>query len=141
LFILKYNFLRYLEYKKKLKCLLDKLSNISVTTDLWKNRRSEYFLSLTGHFFDSELNFHSLILAFRKFNSSHTSQKLKKFIICELKNLGILEKVISITTDNEASIKLACSEVSSTSKRYSCMAHNLNLCIKNGLRLWTKPNE
>jgi hypothetical protein len=45
---------------------------------------------------------------------------------------------VTITTDNEAAVALAGSNISQESKRISCMCHNLNLAIKNGLKIWNK---
>ena len=46
-----------------------------------------------------------------------------------------------MTTDNEATVKLACSNLSVTSERLSCSAHNLNLVVHKSFQLWTKPLE
>jgi hypothetical protein len=46
---------------------------------------------------------------------------------------------VAITTDNEAAVALAGSNISQESKRISCMCHNLNLAIKKGLKIWNKP--
>jgi hypothetical protein len=53
--------------------------------------------------------------------------------------LNVLEKVVSITTDNEASVAAAGSKIRDEISRVSCMCHNLNLVVKNGLKLWIKP--
>ena len=46
-----------------------------------------------------------------------------------------------MTTDNEATVKLACSNLSVNCKKLSCMAHNLNLVVHKSFQLWTKPLE
>ena len=43
-----------------MKNILSKVRNIAVGTDLWKNRKKEYFLALTAHFFDYNLNYRSI---------------------------------------------------------------------------------
>ena len=73
-----------------------------------------------------------MILSFRKFSISHSANNISKFIEKELNKLNILNKVEAITTDNEAAVALAGSNISEESKRISCMCHNLNLSIKNG---------
>ena len=120
------------------KCL-DKIKYISLTTDLWKNKKRRYFLTLTAHFFSKNFKFNSMILCFRKFSKSHTAQNISHFIANELNKLNILEKVVIITTDNDAAVALAASNVNKNSTRISCMLHNLNLAVKNGLKLWVKP--
>ena len=52
-----------------------------------------------------------------------------------------LIKVVPMKTDNEATVKLACSNLSVNCKRLSCLAHNLNLVVHNSFQLWTKPLE
>ena len=56
----------YLAYRKKLKEMFEKFGEISLTTDVWKNKRLSYFLSLTGHFFDENFKLFSIMVAFRK---------------------------------------------------------------------------
>jgi hypothetical protein len=49
--------------------------------------------------------------------------------------------MVAITSDNEASVKSACTTITHESVRFSCMAHNLNLIVQNGFKLWNKPNN
>ena len=80
-----------------------------------------------------------MILSFRKFKQSHTAINITNFIEDELRELNILDKIVSITTDNEASVAAAGSQINDNISRMSCMCHNLNLVVKNGLKLWIKP--
>ena len=77
-----------------------------------------------------------MVVSFRKFSVSHTSKNITEFINKELESLAILDKIISITTDNEATVVAACSKLGDKVKRISCFNHNLNLIVKNGLKLW-----
>ena len=128
--------LRYKDYIVNLKKFLQKIDKIALTSDLWKNKKLEYFLTLTGHFLTKESNFHSMVLSFRKFAKRHTANNISEFINKELLKLEIKDKIVAITTDNEASVVLACSNLGDNIKRISCMNHNLNLIVKNGLKLW-----
>jgi hypothetical protein len=124
-----------------LKRCLEKIDYISLTTDLWKNKKLEYFLTLTGHFLTMGYKFNSMILSFRKFTVRHTADNITKFNYSELNKLNIIDKIVAITrqqtiTDNEAAVASACSHLGGDIKRISCMNHNLNLVIKNGLKLW-----
>ena len=83
-----------MNFKTKLKNFLAKVDYFSVTTDMWKNRSKNYFLALTIHFFDSEMNYQSLLFAFRKFKNSHSALNIKAFIINEIGD-DLIEKVIS----------------------------------------------
>ena len=83
-----------------LKFCLEKIPSIAVTTDLWKNKKLEYFLTITGHFYTDDFQNISMILSFKKFKESHYAINISEFIKKELIKLNILDKVISITSDN-----------------------------------------
>jgi hypothetical protein len=112
--------------------ILSKQDYISLTTDLWKNKKLDYFLNLSVHFFDKKLNFNSLTMAFRKFKHSHHAPNIASFILKEINRLDCLDKVVSITTDNEATVKSACSDLTGDKRivRVSCFCHNINLAVK-----------
>ncbi len=82
-----------------------------------------------------------MVLSFRKFAKSHSVNNIATFIQKELNKLNILDKIVPITTDNEAAVALAGSKVNEGLKRISWLSHNINLAIKNGLKLWIKPSE
>lgn len=75
------------------------------------------------------------------FEKSHNSENIGKFLSKQLVKLNIEDKIVSITTDNEAAVAKACSKLGNSSVRISCMCHNLNLVVKNGLKLWIKPKK
>ena len=142
----------------KLKNIISRVNFIALTTDLWKNKKKKYFLALTTHFFDDQLNYRSVVFGFRKFGKNHSSENIKSFIrkelgeemlnkvpkcvlFCQSFIKYILKQIVSVTTDNEASIKRACSELSENVSRLSCMAHNLNLVVHRSLNLWKKPKK
>ena len=118
---------------------LEKIPHISVTTDLWKNTKLEYFLTITGHFLTNEFQYVSLVLSFKKFKSSHHAVNISEFIKKELEKLNILKKVVSITSDNEASIVRACKDIDVL--WLSCLNHILNLVVKHSFQLWKRPNK
>ena len=82
-----------------------------------------------------------MILSFRKFNKSHTAENIAIFINKEISKLDLVEKVVSITTDNEPAVVAACKKLSKEYTRISCMCHNLNLVVKNGFKLWSKAKR
>ena len=59
-----------------------------------KNRKGEYFLALTTHFFDKQLAYKSLVISFRMFPSSHHSANITEFILCELRKFDVLDKIV-----------------------------------------------
>jgi len=50
------------EFLNKLRKVLSKVDHLALTTDLWKNRKSSYFMCLTAHFFDINFSYSSLII-------------------------------------------------------------------------------
>jgi hypothetical protein len=128
---------KYTQYRKMLIQVLSDVDNISITTDMWKNRNNFYYICLTGHFCDQYFNTISTVISFRRFNGQHNSEQIKKFILNEIKKLKITEKLEAITSDSGSEIKKACSQISD---RFTCLAHNINLILKNGLKLW-KTNK
>ena len=105
---------------------------------MWKNRSGYYFLCLTAHFFDKEFNYYSLVVSFRRFHSRHLSDNIETFIKSEITKLNIQHKIRSITTDSGSDMKRAGGLITT---RLSCINHDLNLILKNGFRLWSKPNQ
>lgn len=87
--------IRYKRCKGDLHSIFENVENISLTTDLWK-KKQKYFLALTTHFFDKNLQYHSILLSFRKFSKYHDSDKLSIFLTKELG--GLLNKVCLLFT-------------------------------------------
>ena len=129
-------FFRYKVVVKKLKKLLGKAEFIALTSDLWKNKKLEYFLAITAHFFDRGLNFRSIIIIFRKFRERHVAPNISEFITKELERYLILDKCVSLTTDNEATVRRAANDLNpGIIEALSCLAHNLNLSVNDAFGL------
>jgi hypothetical protein len=60
----------------KLKNIISRVNFIALTTDLWKNKKKKYFLALTTHFFDDQLNYRSVVFGFRKFGKNHSLENI-----------------------------------------------------------------
>jgi hypothetical protein len=95
----------FIDFRQKLRNALEKVEYCAVTTDLWKNRNGANFMCFTCHFLDDNFNFHSLVISFRRFYRRYLSDNLREKIINEMKNIGILQKCLAITTDNASDIK------------------------------------
>ncbi|CAF1412013.1 unnamed protein product [Adineta steineri] len=125
---------RYQHHRHLLKIVLEKVQEIALTTDVWKNSRGTHFICLTAHFFDSKYRNISLTIGFRQLVGDHIAERLGNYILYELESLKITKKICSITTDNAANV-ICATNVSCFGIRYSCMAHNLNLVVQDGLHL------
>ena len=83
-----------------MKNILSKVANVALGSDLWKNRKKQYFLALTAHFFDDNLNYQSILYSFRKFDNYHFSADIKTFIQKELgpdlsDKVNLVEKILT----------------------------------------------
>ena len=120
---------KYSEFREKFKTSINQIKYIALTTDLWKNRKRQHFLALTGHFFNENFDYISIIFSFRHFNGRHLSTSIKPFIIKELQKLEIENsKIVASTSDNGSNVK------SALQKDFgiwcSCFCHNFNLILK-----------
>ena len=128
----------YKDYRKELKKQLIHVPNISLSCDAWKSSTRSYYFCITGHFYNDQHQLQSCILSFGHFLGSHTSVRLRRFLLNELNKLGIQQKVTSITTDNGKDVRIAVSSLGFAT-RFSCLCHDLNLTVQNGLWLHNKP--
>ena len=83
-----------------MKNILSKVANVALGSDLWKNRKKQYFLALTALFFDDNLNYQSILYSFRKFDNYHFSAYIKTFIQKELgpdlsDKVNLVEKILT----------------------------------------------
>ena len=130
----------YSWYTTRLRSVLRQVGSLALTCDLWRSSQRVHYLSLTGHFFTDDFENMSIVLSCRRIIGRHVASTIERYIQFELDRLRIRqEQIVSITTDNGSDVKKATS-ASKFGDRISCMAHNLNLVVKNGLCLWVEPN-
>lgn len=122
----------YIQHRQTLRKVLAKISDIALTTDIGKDNRNRFFISLTGHFYDSQFKLISLTFNFRLIRGRHLANRLAKFIKHEIISLNIEEKVRCIVTDNAPNVVNAIQKLG-VGVHHSCMAHNLNLVLKTTL--------
>ncbi|CAF4166579.1 unnamed protein product, partial [Rotaria sordida] len=135
--------LKELQSKYKL-LLIKEFSNIhslSITCDLWSDKRLHSYMCLTGHYISSSNQFISKILSFTSFHHRHFSSNISMIIKKELKELNIFEKTRSITTDGAANMLKAADMLGGDIKQIYCVAHRLHLVVCNGLGLWIRAKQ
>ena len=132
--------------KKTLKKLLESVSKISLTTDMWKSSHQvvEYMV-ITGHFIDAGWNLQKRVLSFVKVPAPRRGIDVADAIFKCLKTWGIENKVFSISVDNasynDSCIRCLKENISLSSKLFlggslfhvRCCAHILNLLVQDGL--------
>ncbi|XP_028796353.1 zinc finger BED domain-containing protein RICESLEEPER 2-like, partial [Neltuma alba] len=132
--------------KKQLKALLQGVSKISLTTDMWKSAHqvAEYMV-ITGHFIDAGWNLQKRVLSFVKVPAPRRGIDVADAIFKCLKAWGIENKVFSVSVDN-ASYNDSCLRALKDTLSLSsslplggslfhvrCCAHILNLLVQDGL--------
>jgi hypothetical protein len=98
---------------------LSKVPSIAVTCDFWSDKRLFSYMCLTGHFRKGN-KLVSKVLSFSWFHHRHTSKNISMIIKKELKELNILEKTRSITTDGAANMQKIGVSLPNNSKQIWC---------------------
>ena len=130
----------YKKHRQTLRSILTDVPHIALTTDIWRNSRSRYFISLTGHFYDKKLKLISITLGFRLIRGRHIAQRIAKYIKHEINFYNIHRKIRSLTSDNATNMVNGILDLG-IGTHQSCMGHNLGLMVKSiVLRLKKKKN-
>ncbi|CAF4269871.1 unnamed protein product, partial [Rotaria magnacalcarata] len=130
----------YSSYRRKLIEEFSTINHIGLTVDAWTSPSRAHFICITAHYYDKDFGLLSRVLAFRRFIGRTFAMRLREFIRNELRKLKINDKIRCITTDNGMDVKLATNN-NEFGFRISCLAHNINLTISNGLNLWNKKKN
>lgn len=99
-----------LEKQTKLKDCLANAENLSVTVDIWSDRKMRGFLGITAHWLGNReggLVLKSALLACNRFSGSHTGERICEEFeqICE--EYKIKRKLLHIICDNAANMRKA----------------------------------
>lgn len=89
--------------KEKQKALLQKLplhGKLSIALDCWTSPFNQAFMAITGYFIDQEWNYHKILLGFEPLHGMHNGGNLSSVLLEVLKEHGITNRILSITTDN-----------------------------------------
>ncbi|CAF0744375.1 unnamed protein product [Rotaria sp. Silwood1] len=120
---------------------LSKIQSLGITCDFWTDKRLYSYLCLTGHYITSNYQFVSKILSFSWFHHRHSSTNISMVIKKELKELNVLEKTRSITTDGAANMAKIGETLNGGTEQIYCVAHRLHLVVCNGLGLWVRKQK
>lgn len=124
--------------KNQLMECIKSISKLSVTFDFWTSVTNKPYIVITAHFVH-ESKMQSIILDFDLIPFPHTSSEILIKITEIFDCYGLQNKVMSITTDNEATniktmqlLQLFHSDYENV-LHTRCLAHILNLSVKKGL--------
>ena len=113
------------------------------TSDIWTSLIHKGFLCITAHYIDSEWMLNKRIISFKIINTPHSGKNIATLINDKIIDLGIRDKIFTITIDNASNNNAAIQRL----KRFwqikedhaklfhvRCCAHILNLIVKYGLK-------
>ena len=87
--------------KDEMKSLFESVnSKISITCDLWTSANQLSFFAITGHWFDENYKYHELLIAFKLVDGDHDGLNLSSEIMSVFEDMGIVGKIMCITSDN-----------------------------------------
>ena len=101
------------------------------------------FLCITTHYIDSEWMLNKRIIPFKTINTPHSGKNIATLIHDEIIDLGIRDKIFTITLDNASNNDAAIQRLKrflqikkdhAKSFHVHCCAHILNLIVKDGLK-------
>lgn len=94
--------------KAKVHAIVDSSSDISLTADIWTDKRCHAFLAVTFHVFINGQPVSGL-LAFRAFRGSRTGVLISEAMESMISDYGIGSKIRTIVTDNAENMRKAMS--------------------------------
>jgi len=124
--------------REKLQKVLDNASDVSLTSDIWTDRRAHAFLTVTVHTF-GQGEPQSYLLDFKAFEGSHMGSHIADALENTVAQFGIQNKIRSVNTDNAANMKKALSVFLESSNNVECSFGNA--CLSEvqhltSLNLW-----
>jgi len=105
-----------------------------ITTDCWSDKRNRSFGSFSVSCIDSDFKLMNLPCDVSLVKGRHTAQNLASWLQCEIDEFGL--DVLTATTDsasNQVKAATLCIEKGHFSARLACVAHTLNLVIRQVL--------
>ena len=116
---------------------------ICLTYDIWTSLMHRGFLCITDHYIDSEWMLNKRIISFKTINTPYSGKNIATLINDEIIDLGIRDKIFTITLDNVSNNDAAIQRLKRLWQikedhaklfHVRCCAHILNLIVKDGLK-------
>ena len=90
--------------RRKIDMMLNDIENLSITTDIWTDRRGKAFIGITGHFLDIDFRSQAVLLDFVRLKCRHTGENIRNVTEDILEKLKITRKIYRIITDNASNM-------------------------------------
>lgn len=116
---------------KRIHEALRDIEHVTLTVDIWSNRRSRSFLGITCHFIDDIMTPRAYLIDLLRFKSPHNSEAICKLTEDILDKFNLKNKVFRIVTDNAAAMVKAYRFGIGKEKNYEETNENLPLIIDN----------
>jgi len=119
----------------KLRAALETVKHVGLTTDLWTSAANEGYITITCHFITENFKLTSALLSTAPLMTptNHNAQNIADSISLMLAKWGLLSKVVTVTTDNDSTMKKACDILEF--KHLPCLAHTINLLAQDIFKL------
>lgn len=117
---------------KAISNLLEPVTSVHLTLDLWTAWSNYGYLGITCSFLDQKYNLNEITLTISHIRYPHNAENIRDAIEEILDEWNLRSKVFSITTDNGSNIKKCVKEMVGV-KWHPCAAHTLQLVIGKGL--------
>ena len=120
---------------------LPKNAKLSIALDCWTSPFQQAFMAVTGYFIDNNWNYREILLGFLPLHGTHSGANLSTYIIELFQKHNILDRVLSITTDNASNNNTLIQSTQESLQslelndqtsiiRIPCVAHVIQLCLK-----------
>ncbi|CAF2937630.1 unnamed protein product, partial [Rotaria sp. Silwood2] len=90
--------------RKRIQDVLSTTEYVTLTVDLWSDRRCRSFIGLTCHLIDERMIPQAYLIDFLRFKSPHNNEAIHQVTEEVLERFNIKRKVFRITTDNASSM-------------------------------------
>ncbi|XP_075151908.1 E3 SUMO-protein ligase ZBED1-like isoform X2 [Haematobia irritans] len=124
---------KYNNIKTSLQQILNDVEQCAITMDCWTSRANEGYLTVTCHFTSKNFDLRTAVLSTKKLlvATNHTAENISNSLSAVLQEWKLMDKVVSIVTDNDSSMIKACELLQK--RNLPCFAHTVNLVVQDCL--------